>query len=119
MASFRQFKVENEKGVAVLTLAQARIHEHEAIKQLGEELTELTDKPENQQLLFDMAAVEFISSAVLNKLIVLDKQLKSAGGQLAFSGLRPQVAEVFSITRLNQLFPIYESKKQAIEKMSD
>ena len=59
--------------------------------------------------------MEFLSSAALNKLIILDKKLREGGGKLKLSNLRPEIHEVFMITRLNQLFDIKEDEKDALE----
>ena len=118
MSEFRQFIVENQQGVTILTLLEARVHDQAAIKEIGEELNRLTADPSAQCLLFDMTDVDFLSSAVLNRLIVLDKQLKNGGGQIAFCNLRPQIEEVFSITKLNNLFPIYKSRSEAVTAIS-
>ena len=119
MPEFQQSNIEKEYGVKVLSLRDKRVHDHESIQQLGVELNQLTDEDGSQKLLFDMTGVEFVSSAVLNKLIVLDKQLKKAGGQLGFCSLSAPVAEVFSITRLNQLFPIFEQRDEAIAGLNN
>lgn len=118
MSEFRQFMVEKEQGVTLLTLLEARVHDHAAIKEIGDELNRLTADELAHRILFDMKDVDFLSSAVLNRLIVLDKQLKNFGGQIAFCHLRPQIEEVFSITKLNKLFPIYESRQEAVAAMS-
>jgi len=118
MSEFRQFEVENEKGVTVLTLFETRVHEHAAIKEIGDELNRLTADESAHRILFDMKDVDFLSSAVLNRLIVLDKQLKNVGGQIVFCNLRPQIEEVFSITKLNKLFHIYETRKEAVDAMA-
>ena len=87
-------------------------------KEIGEELNRLTADESTRCLLFDLMNVEFLSSAVLNRLIVLDKQLKNSGGQIAFCSLRPQIEEVFAITKLDKLFSLYELRSQAVAAMT-
>ena len=58
--------------------------------------------------------VEFLSSAALGKLITLDKKVKMAGGKLKLSNIRPEIYEVFAITRLNKLFTIYDDEGEAV-----
>jgi anti-anti-sigma factor len=117
MPDYEQFSVDEDRGVTVLTLQEPRIHDQASIRMLSAELTKITDDGAHQ-LLFDMHVVDFISSAVLNRLIVLDKQVKRSGGQIAFCNLRRPVVEVFSITKLDQLFPIYATRREAIEQMT-
>ena len=46
------------------------------ILELGEELLHLVEQDGNKDLLLDFNSVEFLSSAALNKLIILDKKVK-------------------------------------------
>ena len=110
--------MEKENGVTILTLRETRVHDHASIKEIGDELNRLTADESAQCLLFDMTDVEFLSSAVLNRLIVLDKQLKNVGGQIAFCSLRPPIQEVFAITKLNNLFPLYELRSEAVAALT-
>ena len=50
------------------------------------------------------------SIPALNKLIILDKKTKGIAGQLKLCFLKPEILEVFVITRLNQLFEIVEDE---------
>ena len=61
---------------------------------------------EPRQLLLDFGKVQFLSSIVLGKLITLSKKAKATGGRLIFCNVRPEMAELFEITKLNQLFEI-------------
>ncbi|QDU18129.1 hypothetical protein ETAA1_00120 [Urbifossiella limnaea] len=45
-----------------------------------------------------------VSSACLGKLLTLHRKVQAGGGWLKVINLRPEVAEVFRITRLDRLF---------------
>ena len=47
------------------------------IQELGDELFSLVEKESRKNLLLNFASVEFLSSAALNKLIILDKKVKA------------------------------------------
>jgi hypothetical protein len=51
-------------------------------------------------------------SAALNKLIILDKKVKAHSGKRRLCNLKPEIYEVFAITRLNQLFDIKYTKRK-------
>jgi anti-sigma B factor antagonist len=65
--------------------------------------------------LLNFTGVEFLSSAALNKLIILDKKVKSKEGKLVLSDLRQEIREVFAITRLDKLFTISDSQQEALQ----
>jgi anti-sigma B factor antagonist len=80
---------------------------------MGRELFGLVDQ-NRIQILLNFMNVEFLSSAALGKLITLDKKIKTAKGQLKLSNIRPEIYEVFAITRLNKLFDIHDDEADAL-----
>ncbi len=50
--------------------------------------------------------MEYLSSAALGKLITMEKKVKAAKGKLRLCCIRPEIYEVFAITKLNRLFKI-------------
>ncbi len=71
----------------------------------------MRDKP---KLLLDFANVDHLSSAALGMLININNRIKQRNGQLRLANIKPQILEVFQITRLNKLFRICEGRPQAL-----
>ena len=78
------------------------------------ELFGLVEQERRRNLLLNFTNVEFLSSAALGKLITLDKKVKANGGRLKLSNIRPEIYEVFAITKLNKLFDIKDDEADAI-----
>jgi len=57
-------------------------------------------------LLADLSGVNYISSAGLRIFIIAQKELKKVGGEILFSGLTPQVLEVFKMSGFEKIFRI-------------
>jgi len=114
MTVYRRIETSQELGITVVTFIERKILEAAAIVELGEELLRLVEKDGTRDLLLDFSSVEFLSSAALNKLIILDKKVKSKSGQLKLCGMTPEIREVFVITRLNQLFDIVDTREKAM-----
>ncbi|HRX77945.1 MAG TPA: STAS domain-containing protein, partial [Pirellulaceae bacterium] len=91
-----------------------RILDASNIEELGDELFALVEADHLKNLLLNFTGVEFLSSAALNKLIILDKKVKSSGGKLVLCDLRQEIKEVFAITRLDQLFSISNSEQEGL-----
>jgi anti-sigma B factor antagonist len=100
--------------VAMVQLLDRKIMDTTLIQELGEELFGLVAKEQRKNILLNFAGVEFLSSAALNKLIVLDKKVKTAGGKLQLCNLKPEIFEIFAITRLTQLFAIKRTEQEAL-----
>jgi anti-sigma B factor antagonist len=116
MAERRRIAITEDGNVTLVRFVDRKIIDAANIQEMGEELFSLLEQDNRKQLLLSFANVEFLSSAALNKLIVLDRKLKAAGGKLALSNLRPEIQEVFAITRLNQLFEIQPNESEALKK---
>jgi len=66
--------------------------------ELERQLAPVLDTPVTD-LIFDLAGLEFISSAGLRVFANSRKRLKERGGQAAFVNMRPQIQEVFEIIK--------------------
>ena len=114
MALHKHLKVSEVGDVAVVHFADQKILDDATIQELGYELFSLVEKEGCQKVLLNFADVEFLSSAALGKLITLEKKAKTAGATLKLSNIRPEIYEVFAITKLNKLFDIKENEADAL-----
>jgi anti-sigma B factor antagonist len=69
----------------------------------------------HDQFVLDFSDVRHFSSALLAVLIELNKRIKATKGRLVLCGLRPELQEVFVVTKLNGTLKIvadmYEAKR--------
>jgi anti-sigma B factor antagonist len=118
MAVHRRIEVANfpvaAGEVAMVRFLDRKIIDAASIQELGDELFALVEKEERKNLLLNFGNVEFLSSAALNKLIILDKKVKAHSGKMLLCNLKPEIYEVFAITRLNQLFKIKNTEQEAM-----
>ena len=77
MASHHRLDVSEIGEVSVVKFVDRRILDASNIEELGDELFSLVESDDLKQLLLNFTGVEFLSSAALNKLIILDKKIKS------------------------------------------
>jgi anti-sigma B factor antagonist len=114
MAEYRRLEVSEVGDVTVVRFRDRKIIEDINIQELGQELFQLVEEERREKLLLNFLSVDFLSSAALGKLITLDKKMKAAGGTLKLSNIRPEIYEVFTITKLNRLFDIKEDEADAL-----
>lgn len=115
MAIHSRLEVAEIGEVTVVRFQDRKILDAAAIEQLGGELFALVEDEHRKNLLLNFTGVQFLSSAALNKLIILDKKVKSNGGRLKMCHVRPEIAEIFAITRLDKLFDIRDEEKTALD----
>jgi anti-sigma B factor antagonist len=114
MTAYRRLEVNEVGDVTVVRFRDHKIVEDINIQQLGQEMFQLVEVDNRDKLLLNFSAVDFLSSAALGKLITLDKKMKAHGGALKLSNIRPEIYEVFAITKLNRLFDIKDDEADAL-----
>ncbi len=65
-------------------------------------------------LIVDLGDLSYVSSMGLRSFVGVAKKLKNKGGELRICRLTGLVRQVFEITRLNQLVPMYDSVESAV-----
>ena len=109
----------NVDSIAVVKFRDKKVMDPARIEQMGKELLELVDADGNERLLINFDNVSFFSSAAINKLIVLEKQVRAKGGKLRLCNLRPEVRDLFSYTSLDQMFQIDQEQVESIEALTE
>ena len=106
--------VKETDGVCVVEFSDRKILDELSITEIQDELTDLVQDKQGVKLLLHFGAVEHMSSAALAMLINLNEQIKGVNGVLKLSDIIPQIYEVFKITRLNKLFDIHKTAREAL-----
>lgn len=89
---------------------EARILDEGTILQVGKELMEIVDQAAaTKKLVLDFERVQFMSSAMIGKLVFLNKKSKADSIDLTLRNIQPNVYEVFKLTRLNKIFKIEDA----------
>ncbi len=114
MAGHRRLQLNEVGDVSVVRFVDRKILDEANIQELGQELFQLIEEDDRKNLLLNFSSVEFLSSAALGKLITLDKKVKAHNGKLKLSNIRPEIYEVFAITKLNKLFDIKDDEADAL-----
>ncbi|MBX7168355.1 MAG: STAS domain-containing protein [Pirellulales bacterium] len=115
MSVHRRLDVSEVGDVAVVHFVDRKILDEQNIQDLGLELFQLVETENRKKILLNFNTVDFLSSAALGKLITLDKKVKAHGGTLKLCNIRPEIYEVFAITKLNKMFDIREDEAEALE----
>jgi anti-sigma B factor antagonist len=114
MTAYQRLDIDEVGDVTVVRFRDHKIVEDINIQQLGQEMFQLVEVDNRDKLLLNFSTVGFLSSAALGKLITLDKKMKAHGGSLKLSNIRPEIYEVFAITKLNRLFDIRDDEADAL-----
>jgi anti-sigma B factor antagonist len=66
------------------------------------------------KFIFDLARLDYVSSAGLRSILVAAKKIKTIKGSLALSGLNENVKEVFDMSGFSTIFSIYGTEAEAL-----
>ena len=111
----RRLKVEVIGDVSVVDFFDKKIIDEQNITHIGEDLFKLVEQDEHRKVLLNFRNVEFMSSAMLGKLITLFKKLQARSGRLILCNIDPQIYEVFEITKLDRFFNIQKEEQAALQ----
>ena len=70
-----------------------------------------------EAILLDLSAVDFIDSSGLGALVSVLKRTSPAG-KLVVCGLRDAASDMFRLTRMDKVFPIFPSQTEALDALS-
>ena len=119
MSEFESITTSLIDDVTVVSFNDHKVMDPARIQVLGEELLSLVNPENPPRILINLNNVRFLSSAAINKLIVIDKRLKSVGGSLKICAVSSEVSEVFAITHLDSVFEICDSQRDALESFAN
>jgi len=106
--------IRDADAVRIVEFTNNKILDEANIKDIGDSLAVLVDEREHPQLLLDFATVDHLSSAALGMLINVNSRVKARNGKLRLANIKPQIREVFVITKLDKLFRIYPTRDEAL-----
>ena len=70
------------------------------------------------QVVLDMAGIDYIASTGLRALLLASRQAKAQGGVLVAAALQPVVREVFEIARFTLVLKTFASVRDALAEVS-
>jgi anti-sigma B factor antagonist len=105
--------VTDRNGVKLVRFRAAAVLNESEADALGRGMLALTEQP-GQRVVLSFLGVQQLSSLVLGKLIQIHKRLAESGGELRLADIEPHTYEVFTITRLDRLFRIFEREDEAV-----
>lgn len=110
-----KIKVEEQIGGVVVILKGEFIGGEET-EELRETLKKLAEGPKNK-IIIDMGKVTYLNSTALGVLISAHATITKKGGIIALCNLDKSVKNLFVITKLTFVFPIYSSLEEAIKSL--
>jgi anti-sigma B factor antagonist len=108
-------QVEIIEGTAVVRFAGTDIvYAEEIVRDVGDQLYRLVENEGHTLVLLNLSGIRYLSSTMLGRLVSVNRRLEQANGRLKLCSLSPVVSDIFRISRLDQVFAIYEDEPSAL-----
>ncbi len=106
-------QVDKRDGVTVVDLLDREILDEITINEITESLFAVVEDNSPIRLVLNFEHVTHLSSSALGTLIRLNKRIEQDDGKFCLCAIRPQLYQIFVITKLNKVFHIYDDVKEA------
>lgn len=104
---------ENE-GVLIARFQGGRIIDESHIESIGKELNELLNQNKTK-IVLNFVNVNFMSSAMIGKLIQFGKKCNSSGVGLRLCDINENIDEVFQLMKLGAMFKIDKDEETSLQ----
>ena len=98
------------RNISSLAEADVKANWDQIIEQLADE--------DVAHVVFDVAAIEYFGSSMLEALLALWKNIIKSGGRLAICNASPVVREILRISRFESVWPICDSVDAALDEVN-
>ena len=105
---------EENGDVLVVYFNDSKILDEAKIQQIHNELNEKLGEVPAGKLLLNFDNVSFMSSAMIGKIILLNKKCKSEEVSFKLCNISDNVMEVFKLMRLNKVLDIQQDEEKAL-----
>ncbi len=106
-------KITIEKDTATISFNVASLAAGQILEETAQLISDLIKNSKPRNIIVDFTGVKFFSSQMLGILLDARKKLSSSSGNIAISGINPQLYRVFKITNLDKIFRFYPDVKSA------
>lgn len=105
--------VRQHSGFIVVQFQEKHITGENWVRKIRRTIGDVIDRMKPPRLAIDLSQVEHVSSAILGELVGANRKVHRRAGKLCLVGMRPEVAEIFAITRLDQSFKLCPTLTEA------
>lgn len=99
-------RVSKHGNVTQVDFVEKHILDEATIRNIGEELAKLVEADVRPRMVVSFRHVEHLSSSALGTLLNINTKIGAKQGQLRLCDIRPEIAQIFEITKLNRVLKI-------------
>jgi anti-anti-sigma factor len=112
------FQLDRDGEFAVATFSTRRLTDEDNVEQLGHELNAIVEKLQHRQVVLNVETIEYVTSSVIGKWIMLHRKLDREGGKLVVCGVSPSLADILGTAKLMNYFTVTENPQSARDALT-
>ncbi len=113
-----RYNITEEKGITVVEFTESQVLDQIKISQMEQGLVELVDSMPRPRVVLDFANVDYFSSSALGMIININHRIHKKEGQLRLVNVRPEIMQIFTLTKLDRVLKFSATRTGAINIMS-
>ncbi len=106
------------EGVLVVHVPDVRLTEETRIESLAGDLITLFNKTEVNHVLLSFRNVKFMGSAMIGKIIQINKKCKEEKVDFRLCEMNDNLMEVFKLMKLDKILTLYKTEAAGIDAMT-
>jgi len=115
MAAPGRIDLDEVDGVRIVKFRDRQVFDDRTVREVADQLFAATPSTGPIRMILDFSAVDLVSSALLGKLILLQRRVDATGGKLRLCEMSSVVRSVFKTSNLDRLFAIDRDRRESIE----
>jgi anti-sigma B factor antagonist len=104
---------DEKRGIIVMEIAEPRVTSEYAVNVLGTSFAGIVRGRRGIRAVLDFRLVIYLTSAALGLVTKLSRDTSALGGKLVLCGMRPEIRQLFRLTKLDTVVEIHEDLESA------
>ena len=113
-----RFETHAVDSVHVVRITQSDVLDAFEIEQLKGELETFVTGLPDPRVVLDLGNVAHLSSSALGMLVAMKSSTEGRSGALALANVRPELLEIFKLTRLDKVLAIHDGVDPAVASLT-
>lgn len=109
-----KLKVVIDGEATIVSFLDVAFLDETSIRELGDELEALVTKSDKINLIINFTNIDYLSSAVLGRLVKVHKLIKAKNGKMHLCHIKNSILQVFKSTKLDKIFAIFPDQAKAL-----
>jgi anti-anti-sigma factor len=116
MASSQHLIIQAYQGIVLAKITTQRLLDPPMVNGIHADLLAQLDRHPRISLVIDLSEVRYLASAMIGKLVSVQKRITQLKGRLVVTGIRPEIKPILAAIQFEKLVEVHADAESAILK---